>query len=217
MCQILCIIIKGLKGEQHSVRAFNPENKAPINETTRAGNTDLEFNMNAHVRPFNQIFIVQTDSNNHVSAKQIEFDPTGESGEVAVKVPPVPFTRAERGYAKDCWMIPKNPDEPEEEQTEFYIFNICKSSSDEYLNSDCVIPTLVEKKDDDGDLPASFKIEVNTSQIKAQEIEVNYPCLVSNIGLSRIMIQSMTCSDQVASFRLDDLGMDSSALPSTKA
>jgi len=105
-------------------------------------------------------------------------------------------------------MIPKNPDEPEEEQTEFYIFNICKSSSDEYLNSDCVIPTLVEKKDDDGDLPASFKIEVNTSQIKAQEIEVNYPCLVSNIGLSRIMIQSMTCSDQVASFRLDDLGMD---------
>ena len=123
-------------------------------------------------------------------------------------MPPVPFTRAERGYAKDCWMTPKNPDEDPEEQKEFYIFNICKSSSDEYLNSDCVIPTLVEKKDDDGDLPASFKIEVNTSQIKAQEIEMNYPCLVSNIGLSRVMIQSMTCPDQVASFKLDDLNMD---------
>ena len=40
----------------------------------RAGNTDLEFNMNSHIRPKTQIFIVQTESNDSVTAKQLEFE-----------------------------------------------------------------------------------------------------------------------------------------------
>ena len=37
---------------------------------------------------------------------------------------------------------------------------------------------------------------------------MNYPCLVSNIGLSRIMIQSITNPNQVSSFKIDDQDMD---------
>ena len=37
---------------------------------------------------------------------------------------------------------------------------------------------------------------------------MNYPCLVSNIGLSRIMIQSLTNPNVVASFSLDVQNME---------
>lgn len=60
---------------------------------------------------------------------------------------------------------------------------ICKSSTDEYLNADCLI-TL--KKPEEPGMPWSTKL--NSTKIKAQEIDLNYPCLVSNIGLSRMMI-----------------------------
>ena len=85
------------------------------------------------------------------------------------------------------------------------VFNICKSSSDEYLNSDCIIPKLQAATDD---APASYKITANSSQIKAQEIDLNYPCLVSNIGINRIMIQSLTNPTQVNSFRLDEQDLE---------
>ena len=62
-CFILSLIIKGLRGEQHKVIMFNPESRDPLSVTARAGNTDLEFNMNSHIRPFNQIFICQTENN----------------------------------------------------------------------------------------------------------------------------------------------------------
>ena len=39
-------------------------------------------------------------------------------------------------------------------------------------------------------------------------MDLNYPCLVSNIGLSRIMIQSVTNPNQVNSFKIDDAGME---------
>lgn len=44
--------------------------------------------------------------------------------------------------------------------------------------------------------------------MKAQDIDLNYPCLVSNIGLSRIMIQSITNPNQVSSFKIDEQEMD---------
>ena len=68
-CIILAMIIKGLKGDQHKVVMFNSENTAPLSKGQRAGNTDLEFNMNAHMREYTSIFIVQTEPNNSVSAK----------------------------------------------------------------------------------------------------------------------------------------------------
>ena len=98
---------------------------------------------------------------------------------------------------------------------------ICKSATDEYINSDSVYLTPVfggeevefKKKDDDEEEEVkkvlSWKTQAtNTTQVRAQEIDLNYPCLVSNVGLSRVNIQSMTCPDTVATFKLDDLGMD---------
>ena len=49
---------------------------------------------------------------------------------------------------------------------------------------------------------------IEDAQIKAQEMDLNYPCLVSNIGLSRVMIQSITNPNQVNSFKIDDAGME---------
>ena len=53
---------------------FSPKKKEPFSITGQRGNTELEFNMNSHIRKFNQIFIVQTESNGAATAKQCEFD-----------------------------------------------------------------------------------------------------------------------------------------------
>ena len=122
-----------------------------------------------------------------------------------MKLPPVTFTKPERGYAKDCWVVKQNPEDEEEVGV---IMTICKSSTDEYLNGDCLIPKRVKKTDEDGEEIEFFKVSTNSTKIKAQEIDLNYPCLVSNIGLSRVMIQSLTCPDQVNSFKLDAYDME---------
>lgn len=51
-CDVLvqCLIVKGILGEQHKVFMFNPELEKEIDVSNRAGDTDLEFNMNAHIR-----------------------------------------------------------------------------------------------------------------------------------------------------------------------
>ena len=36
-----------------------------------------------------------------VTAKQLEFE---EASEEKVKMPPIPFTRPEKGFPKDCWI-----------------------------------------------------------------------------------------------------------------
>ena len=73
-CSILALVVKGMKGEQHKVILFDWDKEEPLTMVNRAATTDLEFNMNSHIRPRNQIFIVQTESNNTVTAKQLEFD-----------------------------------------------------------------------------------------------------------------------------------------------
>ena len=47
---VQCLIVKGIQGEQHKVFEFNPENLEAFQVSNRAGDTDLEFNMNAHIR-----------------------------------------------------------------------------------------------------------------------------------------------------------------------
>ena len=197
---ILALIIKGIKGEQHKLMMFNPEKKAPILTVNKAGNTDLEFNMNSHLRPFNQIFICQTEANDQVTAKQLNFDPNGESGEDSLALPPITFTGAQRGFPKDCWCVDQ---EDKTEDSIPFIMTICKSSTDEYLNADCVVSERLEKE---GSNP--FKIHMYSAKIKCQEIDVNYPCLVSNIGLSLVTIQSLTNPHTVATFNLEQQGMD---------
>jgi hypothetical protein len=175
---------------------FNPEKFNPLKIDIRGGNTDLEFNMNSHIRNFAQIFIVQTEPNGATSARQLNFDPEGSSGyeeDRPVGFPPIVFTNAKRGYAKDCWLIKiegeDGSDENEQYGMKFYVQTICKSSTDEYLNADCLYPTLPEKsKDGEEKEKSKMKTLQYSTKIKAQEIYLSYPCLVSNIGLSRIMI-----------------------------
>jgi hypothetical protein len=96
--------------------------------------------------------------------------------------------------------MPIKGKEPEEE---FNVFTLCKSSTDEQLNSGCTHSKGVE-----GESGPYYKLTTHDSQLKAQEVDLNYPCLVSNIGLSRIMIQSMTNPNQVNSFKLDEQNVD---------
>jgi len=70
---MLCLIVKGVKGEQHRVFMFNVDKKDPTTEGSRAGNTELEFNMNSHIRQYSQIFIVETLPNGDATAKQLSF------------------------------------------------------------------------------------------------------------------------------------------------
>lgn len=127
-CSILALIIKGLKGEQHKVILFDEKKGDPLSAVNRAGNTDLEFNMNSHIRAKNQIFIVQTESNDSATAKQLEF-----TNDTSIKEP-IPFTRPQRGFAKDCWVIQSKE---QREEDEFSVFTIVKSSTDECINSSC--------------------------------------------------------------------------------
>ena len=173
---------------------FNPTLKEPFKTTNRGGNTDLEFNMNSHIRKFTQIFIVQTEANGAATAKQCEFDPKGESGETGNSLdgfPQIVFTNPTRGYAKDCWMV-KIENVGGDER--FYVKTVCKSSTDEYLNADCMYPAGDNSKDGEKD-KNKMRLIYYSTKIKAQEIYLSYPCLASNIGLSRIMIQSLTFPD----------------------
>ena len=101
-CFILALIIKGLKGEQHKVIMFNPEKFEPLISSNRAGNCELEFNMNSHIRKYNQIFICQTEPNDTVTARQLKFAPDDEED---TALPSIQFTKPARGYAKDCWLV----------------------------------------------------------------------------------------------------------------
>ncbi len=56
-CKILCVIVKGIQGEQHKVFMFNTTKHEALITSSRAGNTDLEFNMNSHIRDEEMIFI----------------------------------------------------------------------------------------------------------------------------------------------------------------
>lgn len=192
-CRIMCMIIKGIQGDQHKVFMFNTEKRDTINASSRAGNTDLEFNMNSHIRDKTMIFVCQTESNGSATAKQLSFD----AEDAVDKMPPINFTKPARGYVKDCWLM-------EDEEFELpFVMTICRSSTDEYINADCLMSSIVVK-----DEIMSFKCVQNSTKVKAQEIDLNYPCLVANIGLSRLMIQSLTNPDMVSTFKMDEMNME---------
>lgn len=159
----MSLIIKGLLGDQHNVHTFNFEfGMLPSVTLSKAGNLELEFNMNSHVRNLGQIFICETSPNNDVSAKQVQI-----SLEEKIERPAVNFTKAERGFAKDCWTVVEEGDDDFDPSKPTVIMTLCKSSTDEYLNADCVTAIREETEED---MPVKFKTTCNSSKIKAQEI-----------------------------------------------
>jgi len=116
---------------------FNPEKIAPLSMTNRAGNTDLEFNMNSHLRPYNQVYIVSTEPSGVATAKALDFKPPSEEKDEEDLGLTIEFTRPMRGFAKDCWFVKSGDDGNGGPPM---VMTICKSSTDEYLNADCLVP-----------------------------------------------------------------------------
>lgn len=172
---------------------FNTTKREALITSSRAGNTDLEFNMNSHIRDEEMIFICQTESNGAVTAKQLSFDTEVDEK----KLPAISFTKPARGFVKDCWLI-KSDDEERE-----IVMTICRSSTDEYINADCQMFIGTEVED-----VFTWKSTQNSSKIRAQEIDLNYPCVVANVGLSRLMIQSTTNPNMVSTFKMDEMNME---------
>jgi len=71
-------------------------------------------------------------------------------------MPPINFTKPARGYVKDCWLM-------EDEEFELpFVMTICRSSTDEYINADCLMSSIVVK-----DEIMSFKCVQNSTKVKA--------------------------------------------------
>lgn len=71
-------------------------------------------------------------------------------------MPPIHFTKPARGYVKDCWLM-----EVEDFDLPF-VMTICRSSTDEYINADCLMSTVVVK-----DETYSFKSTQNSTKVRA--------------------------------------------------
>ena len=182
-CDVLvqCLVVKGILGEQHKMFIFNPEKMNEIEVSNRAGDTDLEFNMNSHIRKFWRIFLIQTESNGAVTAKQLDFDPLGTSGEEkANDVPPINFTAPRKGSVKDCWVLGgKDSDEKWRK-----VMTISMSTAGNFIASDCIIPL----NDPDLEQGEKFDLERRALKIEAQEVHLSHPCVASNIGNNVIMV-----------------------------
>ena len=86
---------------------------------------------------------------------------------------------ASKKLRKDVWIMNGYTDRLDEVSLQ----SIYKSSTDDFLQCQSVDLT-------DFDLSAESlkKLSQKSSKIRAQEIEVNFPCLVYNIGLSQLKI-----------------------------
>ena len=215
----MIILVKGVKGEQHKIFQFkdgSKKGKFPDVVTNRAGNTYLEFNQDWHIRGLEEIFLIQTDSKAVCTAKPLSFAEKSE-------VPMVTLKNASKELRKDVWIMKVKekdyqPSEPsdkgeddgsdqnsetpaDEGETKKRVVNtICKSSTDDFLQCE-----LLDFSHFNPDLPETLKTLKNKgSKIRSQEIDMNYPCLVYNIGLRKIKIQSMATPDMCATFNLYD-------------
>ena len=86
--------------------------------------------MNNHLRDADTIAICETAPNGDVTAKKLALS------EGLDLIPPVAFEKPEKGCVKDCWAV-------ELEEGVLAVYSLCKSSTDEYLNSSLTILALV--------------------------------------------------------------------------
>ena len=120
-------------------------------------------------------------------AKPLDFD-----GEMD-KMPAVEMKNASKELGKDVWIM----DGSSENQEEVTIHSICKSSNDDFLLCEALDIGEFEGT------PESMKnLNQKSSKIRAQEMEMSFPCLVYNIGLSLIKVQSTINPDVCATINL---------------
>ena len=90
---------------------------------------------------------------------------------------------ASKELRKDAWIGRTTDGKP-------VLSTLCKSSTDDFLMCESLDCSSIEEKDEDGDHHAKLDKQLanltklqKTSKIRPQEIDMNYPCLVYNIGL----------------------------------
>ena len=193
--EVLVLLVKGQKGEQHKIFQFSTEHceqkqtHDPFLATNRAGNTYLEFNQDWHLRDSETLFLIQTETNGTCTAKPLSFVPEAE------KMPAVQLKNASKDLRKDVWVMEGNADDA----GEVTVHSICKSSTDDFLQCEAL-----DCSSFDGSPESTKKLVQRSSKIRSQEVDVNFPCLVYNVGLRQIKVQSTIAPDVCATFNLFD-------------
>ena len=170
----LTIIYNGKKGEQHAViqfdKNYNEEKQTnePCKLAKRLASKKLEFSSDAHLRECNHNFIIQTESNDKCTAKNLTFDNS--------YAPTMELKNATRGLMKDVWVYRTD------DEGEIYNFNsFCMSSVDDSLH---VSAMKIDAEAEEKNLTQLF------GKIKSQKFTLDFPCLVYNVSLNEIKIQS---------------------------
>ena len=88
---------------------------------------------------------------------------------------------------------------------------ICMSSDDDYISCDSIIPLNNPARDNDESGSKVWKTDREAVKIKSQEVIVSYPVIVSNVGLNRINIQSVTNPNDIACIKLSAIGEEGAA------
>jgi hypothetical protein len=109
-------------------------------------------------------------------------------------MPHVELVKADVGFAKDCWI------NINKETGQVCIQTIAKSSTDEYLNCSSIDVT----KFDPNDEKSIKKLKTIQCKLKGQEMQMQFPCIASNIGNRRINVQSVAQPDVHSQFLIPD-------------
>ena len=112
-------------------------------------------------------------------------------------MPTVTLKNASKDLNKDVWVMAGNA----ENENEITVNTICKSSTDDFLQCESLDCTAFIEE---GTPESLKKLKQKGSKIRSQEVDMNYPCLVYNVGLRKIKVQSAATPDTVATFNLFD-------------
>jgi hypothetical protein len=132
------------------------------------------MNQNTFLRDSDAMIIITITKSGLTFAKPLP----SPSEEDVDKLPSLTMKDVDFRLANDCWV--------NEVGGECTLQSINKSSTDEYLNCSSMDCTGF-----DPDQPDTIKkLKTKLCKVRSQEIQMNFPCIVSNIGNRRIMVQS---------------------------
>ena len=161
------------------------------------------MNENTHIRKYNELFIITTNAAGESEAKCL-----GEE----YHLPSIEMEDVDKSKAIDVWSCLRDFD-----KQNAVIQTLSKSSTSEFLN--CASKKIGKvltanfkheklKDEQQNGLPDDeFKkihatLKTNYTKLKNQEIQMQYPVVVSNIGTRRLSIQSIVQPNIHGQYRL---------------
>ena len=85
-------------------------------------------------------------------------------------------------------------------ETREILTTLCKSSTDDFLQCEALNVTGYDPEN----LASVKSLQQKSNKIRSQEIDMNYPCLIYNIGLRKICVQSAAIPNVVSLFDLPE-------------